>query len=162
MAKVSLPKLTEAQIHKLATAQSFERGQRYFKDGAVIEPVLQGDELRAECAGSEYEPYELSVTFDKKGVAEMDCSCPYDRGSACKHLVALLLTCAHKPQVVRRLDSLDSIWWSTGSKERILPPVLGCRRKLKRLLAKQSDRRSPRSGMRTRKTELSHSDLTAI
>ena len=122
MAKESLPKITEAQVRKLATPQSFERGQRYFKDGAIIEPVLQGDELRAECAGSEYEPYELSVTFDKKGVAEMDCTCPYDQGGVCKHLVALLLTCAHKPQAVRRLDSLDKML-AERSKEELIAIV---------------------------------------
>jgi uncharacterized Zn finger protein len=107
MAKESLPKLTEAQVRKLATAQSFERDQRYLKDGAIIEPLMQGSALRAQCAGSDYEPYELSVTFDKNGVAEMDCTCAYDQGGACKHLVALLLTCVHQPQAVRRLNSLD-------------------------------------------------------
>lgn len=122
MAKESLPKLTEAQVRKLATAQSFERGQRYFKDGAIIEPVLQGDELRAECAGSEYEPYELSVTFDKKGVAEMDCTCPYDQGGVCKHLVALLLTWTRKPEAVRRLDSLDKML-AERSKEELIAIV---------------------------------------
>src|SRR5262249_23661274 len=65
------------------------------------------NELRAECNGSEYEPYELSVTFNKKSVTEMDCTCPYDQGGVCKHLVALLLTYMHKPQAVRQLDSLD-------------------------------------------------------
>jgi uncharacterized Zn finger protein len=107
MAKESLPKLTEAQVRKLATAQSFERGQHHLKDGAIIEPVLQGSELRAQCAGSDYEPYELSATFDKNAVVEMDCTCPYDHGGACKHPVALPLTYVYQLQAVRRLNSLD-------------------------------------------------------
>jgi len=119
MAKEVFPKLTEAQVRKLATPQSFERGQRYFKDGAIVEPLLQGNELRAECAGSDDEPYELSVEFDKKGVAEMDCTCPYDQGGACKHLVALLLTCIRQPQAIRRLDSLDKILAERGKEELI-------------------------------------------
>jgi uncharacterized Zn finger protein len=119
MAKEVFPKLTEAQVRKLATPQSFERGQRYFKDGAIVEPLLQGNEVRAECAGSDDDPYELSVEFDKKGVAEMDCTCPYDQGGACKHLVALLLTCIHKPQAVRWLDSLDKMLAERGKEELI-------------------------------------------
>jgi uncharacterized Zn finger protein len=119
MAKEVFPKLTEAQVRKLATPQSLERGQRYFKDGAIVEPLLQGNELRAECAGSDYKPYELSVAFEKKGVLEMDCTCPYDQGGACKHLVALLLTCIHKPQAIRRLDSLDKML-AERSKEELI------------------------------------------
>jgi hypothetical protein len=109
MARESFPRLTEAQVRKLSSAQSFDRGQRYFKDGAIIEPLLQGHQLRAQCAGSDYDPYQLSVTFNKNGVAEMDCSCPYEYEGACKHLVALLLVCVHQPQEVRRLKSLDKV-----------------------------------------------------
>lgn len=107
MKKESLPRLTEAQVRKLTGAGSFERGQRYFKNGAVIEPILQGKELRAQCAGSRYEPYELSVTFDKQGVAELDCSCP--QGGACKHLVALLLTLVHQPDAIHRVPPLKQL-----------------------------------------------------
>ena len=46
MAKKSLPKLTEAQVRKLASAQSFERGERYYRDGAIIDPVQQDLVLR--------------------------------------------------------------------------------------------------------------------
>lgn len=107
MKSESLPRLTEAQVKKLTDAGSFERGQRYFKNGSIIEPVLQGNELRAQCAGSRYEPYELSVTFDKKGVAELDCSCP--QGGVCKHLVALLLTYVHQPDAMHRVPPLEQM-----------------------------------------------------
>lgn len=56
MLKVKSPKLTEAQVYALASEQSFERGLKYYQDGAIVEPVSQGMELRAECSGSEYEP----------------------------------------------------------------------------------------------------------
>ena len=104
MKSENLPRLTEAQVKKLTDVGSFERGQRYFKNGSVIEPLLQGNELRAQCAGSEYEPYELSVTFNKQGVEEMDCSCP--RGGTCKHLVALLLLYVHQPNAIHRVPPL--------------------------------------------------------
>ncbi len=48
MAKKSLPKLTEAQVRKLASAQSFERGERYYRDGAIIRSGAA--RLRVACA----------------------------------------------------------------------------------------------------------------
>ncbi len=117
MAKARLPKVTEAQVRKLGTSQSLERGKRYFNDGAIIDPILQSNELRAQCAGSGYEPYELSITFDKTGIAEMECACPYEQGGACKHLVALLLTCVRKSQAIRRLDSLDKMLAERSKKD---------------------------------------------
>ncbi|HEY9861729.1 MAG TPA: hypothetical protein V6D16_19680 [Candidatus Obscuribacterales bacterium] len=45
----TLPRLSEAQIRQLATAQSFERGDRYYRNGAIINPMRQGLELRADC-----------------------------------------------------------------------------------------------------------------
>lgn len=109
MTKEKMPHLTEAQVRKLASAQSFERGMSYYHDGAIVEPVLQGMELRAECAGSEYEPYEISVTLDAKGIAQTSCTCPYDWGGICKHIVALLLTYVRQPQAIRALQPLDKM-----------------------------------------------------
>lgn len=106
MPKEKLPKLTEAQIRALASAQSFERGKSYYQDGAIVEPLQQGLELRAECEGSEYEPYQISVTLNTKGIAETSCTCPYDWGGICKHIVALLLAYVHHPQAFRRIEPL--------------------------------------------------------
>ena len=57
MADEKLPRLTEAQVRNLASESSFERGQNYYHDGAILEPVRQERELRAHCEGSDYEPY---------------------------------------------------------------------------------------------------------
>lgn len=109
MVKEKLPRLTEAHVRKLASEQSFARGVDYFHEGAILEPVSQGMELRAECAGSEYEPYQISVTLDAKGIAQTSCTCPYDWGGICKHLVALLLTYVHQPQTFHALPPLDKM-----------------------------------------------------
>lgn len=119
MAKKSLPKLTEAQVHKLASAQSFERGERYYRDGAIIDPVQQDLELRAQCEGSEYEPYEVSATLAKDGVAEVDCSCSYDFGGACKHIVALLLTYVYDPGSFRVIEPVGKILGERSKEELI-------------------------------------------
>ena len=119
MAKEKLPQLTEAQIRKLASGQSFERGKGYYRDGAITEPVRQGMELRADCEGSEYEPYQVSATLAKDGVAETSCTCPYDQGGICKHIVALLLTYVHKPQSFRIIPPLEQMLAGRSKEELI-------------------------------------------
>ena len=107
MPKEKLPKLTEAQVRAMANDKSFERGKSYYQGGAIVEPLLQGSELRAECEGSEYEPYQISVTLGTKGIAETSCTCPYDWGGICKHIVALLLAYVHNPQAFRVIEPLE-------------------------------------------------------
>ncbi|MGA9995421.1 MAG: SWIM zinc finger family protein [Pyrinomonadaceae bacterium] len=109
MPKEKLPKLTEAQVRALANEKSFERGKGYYQDGALVGPLRQGLELRAECEGSEYEPYQISVTLGSKGIEETSCTCPYDWGGICKHIVALLLAYVHNPQVFRIIEPLDKM-----------------------------------------------------
>jgi uncharacterized Zn finger protein len=45
--------------------------------------------------------------LDAKGIAETACTCPYDWGGICKHIVALLLAYVHNPQVFRVIEPLD-------------------------------------------------------
>src|SRR5690349_7095663 len=109
MPEDKLPKLTEAQIRRKASEQSFARGQNYYNDGAIINPSRQGRELRAECQGSDYQPYQLRVTLAARSVADTECDCPYEDGGLCKHLVALLLTYARVPQAFRVLLPLEHL-----------------------------------------------------
>jgi len=109
MPREKTPKLTEARIRAMASEKSFARGQSYCQDGAIVEPLQQGLELRAECEGSEYEPYQISVTLNAKGIAESSCTCPYDWGGICKHIVALLLAYVHNPQAFRHIEPLDKM-----------------------------------------------------
>ncbi|MCB9076381.1 MAG: hypothetical protein H6631_02215 [Anaerolineaceae bacterium] len=55
------PKITETTIRKLSSQQSFDKGQNYFRRGAVREPIRQGDELRGYCEGSGYQPYRVTI-----------------------------------------------------------------------------------------------------
>src|SRR5947209_4781571 len=119
MTQENVPRLTEAQVRKLASQQSFERGKGYYRDGAILEPVRQGLELRAQCEGSEDEPYEVSATIEPHGIAEVSCACPYDWGGACKHIVALLLTYVHKPQAFRVIPPLEALL-AKSSREQLI------------------------------------------
>ncbi len=57
------PQLTESVIRRLANEPSFTRGKSYYHGGATLDPVRQGMELRADCQGSQYEPYQVSATL---------------------------------------------------------------------------------------------------
>ncbi len=119
MAREKLPRLTEAAVRRLTSEKSFERGESYYQDGAIMDPVRQAMELRAYCEGSEYEPYHLSVSLAKGGVEDTSCTCPYDWGGICKHLVALLLTYVHKPDVFRVVPPLKEML-AQSSKEELI------------------------------------------
>ncbi|MCG2788113.1 MAG: SWIM zinc finger family protein [Anaerolineae bacterium] len=87
--------LTESAIRSYASAQSFERGREYYQSGAIYNTVREGSTLLAECVGSEI--YRLRISLDEGGIQSANCTCPYEMGGYCKHLVALLLTYIHKP-----------------------------------------------------------------
>jgi hypothetical protein len=120
MPEGKLPRLTEAHIRNLATAPSFERGQAYYRDGAVLDPICQEAHLRAQCEGSDYEPYQVGATLGKGGIAETSCTCPYDHGGICKHIVALLLTYIHKPQAFRFIPPLSELLAGRSHQELIV------------------------------------------
>ncbi len=118
--KDNLPRLTEDDVRQMTDGRSFERGESYYEAGAIIEPVRQGMELRAECQGSQYEPYQVNVTLNQKGIASYDCSCP--RGGFCKHIVALMLTYIHEPEAFRTLPPLEEML-APRSKEELIALV---------------------------------------
>jgi len=94
------PPITEADIQHMAEEKVFDRGESYFAGGAIIKPTRIGNTLIARCHGSDYAPYRVKVVFDKKKVVEAMCSCPYDMGGYCKHIVALLLAHIRAPEMI--------------------------------------------------------------
>lgn len=95
---MSLPKLTESSVRAGASSQSFERGQEYYDNGAISGASIQGDLLSGECEGTSAPYYQVCVTLDEGGIVSADCTCPYEYGGYCKHIVALLLTYIHHPK----------------------------------------------------------------
>ncbi len=84
--------ITEATIRRLASAESFSRGEDYYDRGAVVNLEKRGDTLLAQVEGSSYEPYDVTIELGEGEVVAADCTCPYDWGGYCKHIVAVLLT----------------------------------------------------------------------
>jgi uncharacterized Zn finger protein len=101
--------LTETDIRNLASSQSFDRGYRYYQSGAVFDVIRRGKVLTAKVEGSDYEPYRIQVTFSGGDVAETSCTCPYDRGGICKHIVAALLVWVHEQDEVEEKPALETI-----------------------------------------------------
>jgi uncharacterized Zn finger protein len=104
-----LPPITTATIRHQASADSYERGQDYYDQGAVLHVTRRGQELQAEVEGSQYEPYRVQITSDTGGISRAMCSCPYDWGGWCKHIVATLLACLHDPEDIEERPALESL-----------------------------------------------------
>ncbi len=103
---MQLPILTENQIRERCTEQSFERGVAYYFGGAIGNLVLHDYTLSANCEGTEAIPYSVSVELMPTGIATTHCSCPYSYEGDCKHIVALLLTYLHDPDMICSVDAL--------------------------------------------------------
>jgi uncharacterized Zn finger protein len=109
--------VTEVVIRSLATAQSFERGESYYHSGAVLGLSKRGDTLLAHVEGSSYEPYEVTVELSEQGVMEAYCTCPYDWGGYCKHIVAALLAYIREPDRVIERQAVADLLADLGRDE---------------------------------------------
>src|SRR5262245_10834152 len=98
-------KLTDAIIRASANEKSFARGQELYRSGAISDAAVQGNVLTGRCEGTQSPFYKVRAELDAGCVRSASCDCEYDFGGYCKHIVALLLTYAHKPkQFVVRED----------------------------------------------------------
>ena len=105
--------LTEKQIRERANDQSFQKGKAYYKSGAIYNPALQttpgGVTLTAQCEGSSAPSYRLRAELDEGGVRSASCTCPYDWGGDCKHIVALLLMYIYDPDEFSEQKSVNEL-----------------------------------------------------
>ena len=105
--------LTEKQIRERASDQSFRKGQDYYESGAIYNPARQstsgGVTLTAQCEGSSAPSYRLQVELDEGGVRSASCTCPYDWGGDCKHIVALLLMYINEPGEFSEQESVNEL-----------------------------------------------------
>src|SRR5437870_4698584 len=92
--------VTEAMIHAIADPEVFARGRNYLREGAVTDLARSGDRVLAQVHGSDVTPYRVRVKVGPSGIEEVHCTCPYDWGGACKHIVAVLLAALENPEAV--------------------------------------------------------------
>jgi hypothetical protein len=102
---MSISNLTENVIRTTATDKSFQRGRELYRGGAISNTAIQGSVLSGDCEGNESPFYRVRAELDSGGIRLATCTCPYDFGGYCKHIVALLLSYAHAPgQFVTRKE----------------------------------------------------------
>jgi hypothetical protein len=112
---MSLPEITEDIIHTVASGPSLVKGYEYYENGAVNEVMIERGAYIVYIQGSEL--YTVTIS-EKDGKINAECTCPYDWGGACKHIVAAMIAISqdrkmkeHKNEVkaVRSLlDRVDS------------------------------------------------------
>jgi len=86
------------RIRDLCTSEVFDRARNY-RDEERIERIDRFDEtVSAAVQGSQPEPYEVEIQFVDGAVepenVDATCTCPYDWGGYCKHIIAVLLELA--------------------------------------------------------------------
>ncbi len=105
--------LTEKEIRSRASYQSFQKGLEYYQAGAIYNSTRQitssGMTLIAQCEGSSASSYRLRAELDEGGVRSASCTCPYDWGGDCKHIVALLLLYLHQPDEFSEQKSVEGL-----------------------------------------------------
>lgn len=100
--------LSVTMIRSQTTDTSFERGQEYYQSGNVGPLVQRGNMVQAAVEGSDYEPYQVRLTFDEGGIRDATCTCPYDYPGWCKHIVAVALACLYQPKQIEQREPINA------------------------------------------------------
>lgn len=106
---MTIPTIPDSTILRHTTPTIFQRGQDYYKQGAVIELIQRGTTLHANVEGSDYQPYQVRVEFDTAGITAATCTCPYEGTGWCKHIVATLLAIRATPEQISVRPPLEQL-----------------------------------------------------
>jgi len=102
---MALPEITEDIIYDLASGASVTKGYDYFHTGAVLKVWIEDGVYKAHVKGNEL--YTVTI-YEMKDDIQTDCTCPYDWGGACKHVVAAILAvCNNKEIKKHKKDAVD-------------------------------------------------------
>ncbi|MEF8864171.1 MAG: SWIM zinc finger family protein [Salinibacter sp.] len=102
-----LPALSRGDVRNWTEQRFFDRGDTYFQQDRIQHPRRVGNTLKAECRGSQPQPYHVEATLDAEGILDAECSCPMGGGGYCKHVVALLLTWVESAEAFSTQASLE-------------------------------------------------------
>jgi len=79
-----------SQFLQLTDKAIYDRGRSYFRNGHVISfEEIQPGEYEAIVEGTE--DYIVNLTVIDNNLEDCSCTCPYDYGSVCKHIVAAVM-----------------------------------------------------------------------
>ena len=92
-------KISIEDIRRLSTKSSFTRGMDYYNQGCVQDFNQFGSTITAYVSGTSI----YKVTIDTDGDStKADCTCPYDWGGYCKHIVAVLFTLSENKDAIEK------------------------------------------------------------
>jgi len=75
-------------LRSVTDSGRYERGEGYYKRGAVTDIARVDNQVEATVQGSR--PYDVQVTLSDGSYVEGQCSCP-DDAPTCKHIVAVVI-----------------------------------------------------------------------
>jgi uncharacterized Zn finger protein len=102
-------KLTENILKSLSSPESFTRGHDLYQSDAVFDTFQKNDLLTGKCEGSSAPFYQIQVQLDEGGIQKASCTCSYDWGGYCKHIVALMLTYMHNPDAFIEQKNINDL-----------------------------------------------------
>ncbi|MCX6056498.1 MAG: SWIM zinc finger family protein [Chloroflexi bacterium] len=103
-------KITESALKSLSSPESFARGHALYQSDAVFDTFRQDTILTGKCEGSGAPFYQLHVQLlDEGDIQEASCTCPYDWGGYCKHIIALILTYIYNPDAFIEQKNLEEL-----------------------------------------------------
>ncbi|MHC0065153.1 SWIM zinc finger family protein [Nostoc sp. UIC 10890] len=106
---MSIPQISEFTIRRHANAKSFQRGEAYYKAGAVNAITQRGHLVQADVMGTQARPYHVNLNFDSSGLTSVNCTCAYDFDGWCKHIVATMLVCARNSESIEQRPTLEQL-----------------------------------------------------
>lgn len=92
---LELESLLELADHKVR-----KRGEELFLRGALLEAARGRGRLQARVQGSAPFPYWVEINLSQ---GEWACTCPYEWGPVCKHVVAVALAALEAPEIFAKL-----------------------------------------------------------
>ncbi|MDP8219882.1 MAG: hypothetical protein P9X26_00935 [Candidatus Stygibacter frigidus] len=85
---VSFKIITHQELGSISTLRSYDRAEKLYRKGAVLSPVVFEDGVESIVYGSM--KYKCRIEWDASTKEwDFSCTCPYDHGGICKHLIAL-------------------------------------------------------------------------
>lgn len=107
---MGLTDLTVAEIRRVCTERSYERGVGYYHSGRITSVRLAGSTVRATVEGTDEYNVELAWKGRRGGGrGEYYCDCPYSYEGECKHVVSVLLHVKdHSAAMIREAKSASA------------------------------------------------------
>lgn len=102
-------KITEIVLKPLSSPESFSRGYGLYQSDAVFDTFKQSESLIGKCEGSSAPFYQMSFQLDEGGILGASCTCPYEWGGYCKHIIALVLTYIHEPSAFIKQKDIEEL-----------------------------------------------------